>query len=107
MPVVCYDNAELAKAQIISDNRGKAGVYRWTNKLNGKSYIGSSINLSNRLHVYFNKAYIEKNKDNMAINSALLKYGYSNFKLEILEYISPETVVEVEQNYLDLLNESD
>lgn len=25
---VCYDNAELAKSQIISDNRGRAGVYR-------------------------------------------------------------------------------
>lgn len=104
---VCYDNAELAKSQIISDNRGRAGVYRWTNKLNGKSYIGSSINLSNRFSVYFNKGYIEINKDNMAINSALLKYGYSNFKLEILEYIDPELAVEIEQHYLDLLNESD
>jgi hypothetical protein len=43
----------------------------------------------------------------MAINSALLKYGYSNFKLEIIEYISPEMAVEIEQYYLDLLNESD
>ena len=25
---VCYDNVELAKSQIISDNLSKAGVYR-------------------------------------------------------------------------------
>jgi hypothetical protein len=43
----------------------------------------------------------------MAINSALLKYGYSNFKIVINEYISPEMAVEIEQYYLDLLNESD
>ena len=104
---VCYDNVELAKSQIISDNLNKAGVYPLTNKLNGKFYVGSSVNLSNRFSVYFNKAYIEKNRDNMAINSALLKYGYSNFKLEIIEYINPEMAVEIEQYYLDLLNKSD
>jgi hypothetical protein len=34
---------------------------------------------------------------------ALLKYGYSNFKLEILEYCLPEDVINREQYYLDLL----
>ena len=43
----------------------------------------------------------------MGINSALLKYGYSNFQLEIIEYISPQMAVETEQYYLDLLNKSD
>jgi hypothetical protein len=28
-------------------------------------------------------------KGNMTINKALLKYGYSGFQLEILEYSSP------------------
>ena len=38
---VCfYDNAETQKAVIFKENRGKSGVYRWTNKVNGKSYIG-------------------------------------------------------------------
>ena len=40
---------------------------------------------------------------NMVINKALLKYGYSNFKLEILEYCDPENIVDREQHYLDLL----
>ena len=34
---------------------------------------------------------------------ALLKYGYSNFKLEILEYCDPENLVDREQHYLNLL----
>jgi group I intron endonuclease len=36
------------------------------------------------------------------INSALLKYGYSNFTLEILEYCDSSEVVRREQYYLDL-----
>ncbi len=39
----------------------------------------------------------------MVIHNALLKYGYSNFSLEILEYCDLENVIEREQYYLDLL----
>jgi len=52
---VCYNNAELHKKDIIRENRGKAGIYRWINNLNGKSYVGSSRNLTIRFNVYFNK----------------------------------------------------
>jgi len=37
----------------------------------------------------------------MPITKALLKYGYSNFKLEILEYCEVENVLAREQYYLD------
>lgn len=40
----------------------------------------------------------------MVINKALLKYGYSNFKLEILEYCDPKELTRREQYYMDLLN---
>lgn len=39
----------------------------------------------------------------MLIYKALLVYGYSSFKLEILEYCEPEINIEREQYYLDLL----
>lgn len=39
----------------------------------------------------------------MLICKAILKYGYSNFKLEILEYCDPQIVLVREQFYLDLL----
>lgn len=35
---------------------------------------------------------------------AILKYGYSKFSIEILEYCSPEKCIEREQYYIDLLN---
>jgi NUMOD1 domain len=37
------------------------------------------------------------------IARALIKYGYSNFQLEILEYCEPSNCIEREQYYLDLL----
>jgi group I intron endonuclease len=40
----------------------------------------------------------------MLINKALLKYGYSGFKLDILEYCNKDEAVAREQYYLDLLN---
>lgn len=39
----------------------------------------------------------------MIISKALLKYGYSNFKLEILEYCNEDNLRNREQHYLDLL----
>ena len=37
------------------------------------------------------------------IYKALLKYGYSNFTLEILEYCDPKDLIKREQYYLDLI----
>lgn len=39
----------------------------------------------------------------MVINKALLKYGYSEFKLEILEYCSPKELAIREQYFMDHL----
>lgn len=38
------------------------------------------------------------------IYKALLKYGYSSFRLEILEYCDPSVLISREQYYLDNLN---
>ena len=39
----------------------------------------------------------------MVINKALLKYGYSKFKLDILEFCDPKDLRKREQYYIDLL----
>jgi group I intron endonuclease len=101
-PIVVYSNADLAKQSIIKENKGKSGIYRWVNKESVKSYVGSSVNLSNRFKQYYCYNHIADPARNMPINRGLLKYGYSNFKLEILEYCDPKNVVQREQYYLDL-----
>lgn len=99
-PIFVYDNADILKLQSVSENKGKSGVYRWTNKVNGKVYIGSSVDLGKRLGQYYNLSYISSN--NMLISKALIKYGYGNFSLEILEYCDRSNVLLREQYYLDL-----
>lgn len=63
VPLVIYSNSNLNKSDIIKENKGKSGIYRWTNLLSGKSYIGSSINLGRRLRLYYNFSHLNgKNK---------------------------------------------
>jgi Zn-dependent metalloprotease len=32
-----HKNADIQQNQILSENRGKAGIYKWTNKINGRA----------------------------------------------------------------------
>ena len=48
-------------------------------------YIGQCSDISKRFKNYFNLSYI-KSKGNFIISRALIKYGYYNFSVTILEY---------------------
>lgn len=100
IPTTIYYDADKDKINILSNNRNKIGVYRWTNKINGNTYIGSSVNLSVRMYSYYSLRYLAKS--NRPIDRALLKYGFSNFTLEILEYTDINNVLDKEQYYMDL-----
>lgn len=102
VPIKSYSNADTMKEQISLENKGKSGVYQWTNNINGKTYVGSSVNLNNRFHKYFSLRILEVS--NMLICKAILKYGHSNFSLDILEYCDKSVLIEREQFYLNLLN---
>jgi group I intron endonuclease len=62
--------------------------------------------LSKRLRVYYSQPGLVKilNLSTSRIFRALLKYGYSKFRLEILEYCDYDKCLEREQYYLDSLN---
>jgi group I intron endonuclease len=66
-------------------------------------YIGQSIDLAKRFIRYFNLSYL-KNRETLVISRALIKYGYSSFRLEILEYCDITDLTEREQYYLEKLN---
>lgn len=110
--VIVYTNLDTEKSQILSDLKGKAGIYLWTHKELGKSYVGSAIDLSKRLKNYFNKSNLESNKT-MYINKAILSHGYQSFSLTIFEYIdisnlskeeTKKLIISREQYYIDSLN---
>lgn len=101
-PVVIYTDPENQKQSIVQDNKLKSGVYRWTNKASGKTYIGSSINLGPRLQQYYGKS-LENNKKTSLIYRSILKHGHKSFTLEILEYCGKNETIEREQYYMDIL----
>ena len=59
IPIKSYSNAEADKATILKDNKNKSGIYMWKNIINGKQYIGSAVDLSERLSFYFSKKALE------------------------------------------------
>nr|QID02899.1 GIY-YIG endonuclease [Orbilia oligospora] len=98
-----YANADTQKESILNDNKSKAGIYCWTHVDSGKKYVGSSIDLYRRFMQYYNIKYITRAVKSSLICRALLKYGYSKFQLEILEYCDPSSIIEREQYYIDSL----
>lgn len=104
-PAKIYENADIQKLNILEDNQGKSGIYRWTHKELGKFYIGSAENIKRRLKNYYSISCLEKEikKNNSYIYRALLKYGYSAFSLDIIEYCHKICLIKKEQYYLDLI----
>ena len=52
-----YDNFKEDRFKIIKQEMGRSGVYCLINKVNGHSYVGSSIYLASRMRNYLNKTF--------------------------------------------------
>ena len=60
------------------------GIYKITNELNGKCYIGQSIDIYTRWRSHRSK-YVQQHYHNKALYRAFAKYGIDNFRFEIIE----------------------
>ncbi len=81
-----------------------SGIYRITNTINGKFYIGSAVNLRIRWKNHLNTLRHTTHK-NPKLQRAFSKYGESAFIFEILELVLlPELLTAREQYFLDTLN---
>lgn len=104
IPIITYDNVDTNKCTILEENINKSGVYRLVNKINGKSYISSSIYLSNEFSNYYSLSSLALEvKGSIIVSRALLKYGYKNFTLDILEYCESNMLRKRERYYIDKL----
>lgn len=75
------------------------GIYKITNKINNKSYIGQSNNVERRLKEH---KCIE-HETNKSLKLAYKKYGIENFEFEILEECKLKELNEKEIYYIDML----
>lgn len=64
-------------------------IYRYTNLINGKKYIGQTNNFERRVKEHKSCSFNPKsiNYDDK-LHQAIRKYGYENFKIEIIEVIN-------------------
>lgn len=73
------------------------GIYKITNLVNGKIYIGSSINLDRRLYEHKHS----RNKTTV-ISKAISKYGVDKFQFEVIEICAETILIDRENYYIDL-----
>lgn len=74
------------------------GIYKITNLVNGKLYVGSSVNLDKRIYEHFRT--LNKNEhSNIHLQRAFNKYGKENFVSEILDYVSHKSELKYREQY--------
>lgn len=104
-----YNNPNLVRNKIGSENKKRSIVYQWVNLITGKIYIGSSWNGSTRLLSYWTPSVLRRK---YPIYFNINKYGIHNFALAVLEdlgesgSISREHLISREQYYIDILFQS-
>lgn len=101
-----YSDANKSKDLICTQNNKKSGIYCWKNRITGKFYIGSVVNLTKRLRSYYSFNFLKREllRHKSYIYSAILKYSHSNFNLYILEYCDQNIILVREQYNIDSLN---
>jgi len=73
------------------------GIYKITNLINNKCYIGKSNNIKRR----FTEHKIINHETNQSLKRAYIKYGINNFTFEVLEECDLESLNEREIYYIE------
>ena len=91
----------VMKNLIQKEQVNKAGIYKITNVINGKYYLGSSKNISSRYRSHL--CTLKNNKSGCRLlQNAVIKYGLINFVFEVIEIC--ENYQEIECILLKELN---
>lgn len=84
------------------------GIYKFTNKLTGESYIGQSRDINRRYIQHKNRHEIclheDSPKEDTYFHSMLRHYGFHNFDFEVLEECEISELNEKEIYYIDKYN---
>lgn len=78
------------------------GIYKITNQVNGKVYIGQSVHIRTRWKQH--KQNAQDKKQNTQLYSAMREYGVDNFSFEVLEECEKEKLNEREIYWISFYN---
>lgn len=80
-------------------------IYKVTNKINGKIYIGQTIqSVKDRWYRHCGKSGISKAELNTHFKRAILKYGKENFTIETIEMCDSTELNDKEKFYISYYN---
>lgn len=81
-------------------------IYSYTNLINGKKYIGQTINPEERYKAHYSNAFNSNHSEyNSVFHKAVRKYGWNNFKYEILLTTDDINILNtLEQYYIQYYN---
>lgn len=82
------------------------GIYKITNKLDGRVYIGQSIDIKSRINDHFYKNFKDEDLHGK-LDKDIRKIGVKNFKWEVLKECSREELNQYEKEYISLYNSND
>jgi group I intron endonuclease len=89
--------------QYVNDFNKVSCIYAITNKINGKIYIGKTINFQKRHYqhkrAFFNKNF--KNHNSPHLHASISKHGYINFDISIVEICKKENLSEREYYWMN------
>ena len=71
------------------------GIYKVTNKINGKVYIGQSVDIGKRWRQHMTA------KDDIYFHKAIQKYGVENFEWEVIEQCKRKDLDEREIHWIE------
>ena len=71
------------------------GIYKVTNKVNGKVYIGQSVDIGRRWRAHMTA------KDDIYFHKAIQKYGVENFEWEVIEKCKKSELDERESYWIE------
>jgi group I intron endonuclease len=78
----------------------KPGIYKITNKITGKFYVGSTTNLERREYDHF--YYLsKKSHPNVKLQNSFNKYGRDAFVFDVIEECERGLLIEREQHWMD------
>lgn len=79
-----------------------SGIYKITDIINGKIYIGSSKNLYDRIRIHIMRLN-HNNHSNILLQRFVNKYGINSLKLDIIELCDSKDCIILEQKWIDCL----
>jgi len=85
----------------------KSGIYKITNTVNQKIYIGSAIDIKRRFRQH-KERLLKGNHHSRKMQRSFQKYGIDSFVFEVLEYVFDKSdLLKREQFYMDTMNPFD